>query len=170
LESHVPPPVASLQMVATLEITASEPLATIFVNSERTGEGHVKLRVPPGLYRIAVDREEFRGAAESVTLVPGDKRSYRAELKPLRTHGWLALAGAFTLLALGGAASSIAGHVLAGQAMAGSDDFNNYNSLERYGAVAAGGCALVAVIGYVLEGVMNRKKVPDGPPYRLIEK
>jgi hypothetical protein len=154
---------------AQLRLAASAQQASIYVNGERVSrDGRADLQLQPGLYGITVERDGWLGAAGSVTLQGGERRSYTAELRQLKTHGWMSVGALFTVLALAAEGAAIAGHVLADRQVAGTSDYQKFHQLELYGQVGAGSAAGIAVLGFVIDYVINRGRVDEGVPFPLV--
>ncbi|MSP62512.1 MAG: PEGA domain-containing protein [Myxococcales bacterium] len=152
-----------------LDLSAGDPLATIFINNDTvTADGHARLRLPPGLYGVRMERDGYRGSEGAVNLIAGDRKAYLGEVRPITTHGWLSLGVGFTLLAAGAEAAALAGHFVANDRFQGTDDFNLYSKLEFYGQIGAGVFAAVALLGYIMEVVVNRGHVSEGRPFRIL--
>jgi hypothetical protein len=161
------PPSRALEMPrdAELEVNANPPEANILVNHISVGaSAPVKLRLPPGLYSVALERDGFRGAAGAVTLIAGDHTAVMGKLSRVKSHGWRGLGHLFLVLTAVGEAGAIVGHVKANRSFAGSDDFNKFSAVEKGSQAAAISAATLTVACYVLDWLVNRDKVDAGPP------
>ena len=154
---------------AQLEVIADPPEANILVNHISVSRrGPAKLRLPPGLYSVALEREGYRGAEGAVTLVAGDHTKLVGTLTETKTHGWRTLG--FGLLVLGAAseAGGIYSHVEANNNRAGSADFNTYASWEKWTQGVAISAAVLAAASFVVDWAVNRDKADPGPPNPLL--
>ena len=155
---------------AQLEVIPDPLEANILVNHISVARrGPAKLRLPPGLYAVALEREGFRGAEGAVTLVAGDRTTLVGTLTETKTHGWRYLG--FGLLALG-AVSEVAGiysHVEANNHRVGSADFNTYASWEKWTQGVAISMAILAATSFVVDWAVNRDKADPGPPNPLLQ-
>jgi hypothetical protein len=168
LPANLKPLALEMETEGQLVVVADVHPSTVYLNGELVNrEGKIDLKLPPGLYGVTVERDGYLGTAGSVTLLAGDTRSFTAELKPLRSHGWRALGGLFVLLAVGAEGGAIAGHILADRSVANTPDFKTYHQLEVYGQVGAGCGAAVALLGFILDYVTNRGRVEEGAPFAL---
>ncbi|HJX62901.1 MAG TPA: tetratricopeptide repeat protein, partial [Polyangia bacterium] len=85
---------------AQLEVIPDPPEANILVNHiSMARRGPARLRLPPGLYSVALEREGFRGAEGAITLVAGGHTTLAGTLTETKTHGWRYVG--FGLLAVG---------------------------------------------------------------------
>jgi hypothetical protein len=151
-----------------LMVVASVQPASIYVNGERVSrDGRADLDLPPGLYGVTVERDGFLGAAGSLTVGSGERRSYTAELRPIKRHAWNSVGALFTVLAVATEGAAIAGHVLADRSIAGSSDFQTFHALELYGHVGAGCGAGIAVLSFLIDYLVNRGHVDEGAPFPL---
>jgi hypothetical protein len=154
---------------AELEVIPDPPEANILVNHIAVAtHGPVKLRLPPGLYSVALEREGFRSAEGAVTLVGGDHARLAGTLTETRTHGWNSLGHAFVVLGVLSGAVAIAAHVEANRKPAGSSDFNKWASTQIWSEVGAITTLTLAATCYVLDWLVNRDKVEPGPPSMLL--
>ena len=104
---------------AELEVIPDPLQANILVNHISVAtRGPVKLRLPPGLYSVALEREGFRSAEGAVTLVGGDHAALAGTLTETKTHGWNGLGHAFVVLGVLSEAVAIAAHVEANRKIA----------------------------------------------------
>ncbi len=153
---------------ALIDVAANDPAARILIGGELVSdEGHVRLHLPPNLYGVTVAREGHLGSTGTVLLKPGDRKAFSGQVRPLKSHDWSVLGIALTLVAVGAEAAAIAGHVLADRSFEHTDSFNNFSQIERYGQITAGTCASLALISYVIDGIINRHRVALDRSYRL---
>ena len=153
---------------AELEVIPNPPEANILVNHISVAtHGPVKLRLPPGLYSVALEREGFRGAEGAVTLIAGDHAALAGTLTETRTHGWNGLGHFFVVLGVLSEATAIAAHIEANRKIAGSSDFNKWATTETWTQVGAISSFALAVTCYVVDWLVNRDKVDPGPPTML---
>ncbi len=165
----VPAPPVEVPKDAELEVIARPPEANILVNHISVGmHGPVKLRLPPGLYSVSLEREGFRGAEGAVTLIAGDHTAVAGDLTRVKTHGWRSLGTTFVVLGALAETGGIVGHILANRRFAGTDDFNRFATLEKIGQGVAIGSATLAITCYVLDWALNRGNVNPGPPSLLL--
>ncbi len=151
-----------------LDLRASDALTTIYVNDQQVAaDGHARLRLPPGLYGVKMERDGYRGSEGAVTLVAGDKKAYAGKVAPIKSHGYLSMGVGFTLLAALAEGAAIGGHFMGDRSFVGSSDFTIYKNLEFYGQISAGVFAAVALTGYIVDAVKNRGHVDLGRPYRV---
>ena len=154
---------------AELEVIPDPPEANILVNHISVAtHGPVKLRLPPGLYSVALEREGFRGAEGAVTLIAGDHAALAGTLTETRTHGWNGLGHFFVVMGVLSEATAIAAHVEANRKIAGSNDFNKWSTTETWTQVGFGVMAGFAVICYIVDWAVNVRKVDPGPPSLLL--
>jgi hypothetical protein len=154
---------------AELEVIPDPPEANILVNHISVAtRGPVKLRLPPGLYSVALEREGFRSAEGAVTLVGGDHARLAGTLTETRTHGWNGLGHTFVVLGVLSEAVAIAAHVEANRKISGSSDFNKWAAAETWSQVGAITTLTLAVTCYVVDWLVNRDKVDPGPPSMLL--
>jgi hypothetical protein len=154
---------------AQLEVIADPPEANILVNRISVARrGPAKLRLPPGLYSVALEREGFRGAEGAVTLVAGDHTTLVGTLTETKTHGWRYLG--FGLLALGVVSEGVGiySHVQANNYRAGTADFNTFSSWEKWTQGVAISMAILAATSFVVDWAVNRDKADPGPPNPLL--
>jgi hypothetical protein len=168
-----PPPVVAppveVPRDAELEVIARPPEANILVNHISVGKsGPVKLRLPPGLYAVALEREGFRGAEGAVTLIAGDHTAVAGDLARVKTHGWRGLGHVFLVLGILSEGGGIVSHMLANRKFAGTDEFNRFSTMEKIDQAAAIGSATLAITCYVLDWAVNRGNVNPGPPTPLL--
>ncbi len=153
---------------AELEVIATPPEANILVNHITVGmRGPVNLRLPPGLYSVALERTGFRGAEGAVTLIAGDHTAVAGNLARVKTHGWRGLGTTFVVLGVVAETGGIVGHILANRRFAGTDDFNRFATIEKISQATAITSATLAITCYVLDWVVNRGNVDPGPPSLL---
>jgi len=126
--------------------------------------GPVQLRLPPGLYSVAIEREGFRGAAGAVALIAGEHVAVKGSLLRVKRHGWRGLGHAFLAAALLGEGAGIAGHVLANRSFQGTDRFDRFSTMEKVGHGVAISAGVLAVACYVGDWLVNRRNVDPGPP------
>ena len=154
---------------AELEVTPDPPEANILVNHISVAtHGPVKLRLPPGLYSVALEREGFRGAEGAVTLIAGDHAALAGKLTETRTHGWNGLGHFFVVIGVLSEAGAIVSHIEANRKIAGSDSFNKWASAETWSQVGAITTLTLAATCYVVDWLVNRDKVDPGPPSLLL--
>jgi hypothetical protein len=154
---------------AELEVIPDPSEANILVNHIAVAtHGPVKLRLPPGLYSVALEREGFRSAEGAVTLVGGDHARLAGTLTETRTHGWNGLGHTFVVLGVLSEAVAIAAHVEANRKVSGSSDFNKWSAAETWSQVGAITTLTLAVTCYVVDWLVNRDKIDPGPPSMLL--
>ena len=154
---------------AQLEVISDPPEANILVNHiSMARRGPAKLRLPPGLYSVALEREGFRGAEGAVTLVAGDHTTLAGTLTETKTHGWRYVG--FGLLAVGALSggAAIYSYVAANNRAAGSTDYNTYASWAEWTQGVAISAAVLAATSFVVDWLVNRDKVDPGPPAPLL--
>lgn len=169
-ESNRPPQGATMVRVVDgeLDLRAGDPLTSIYVNNEQVAaDGHARLRLPPGLYGVKMERDGFRGSEGAVPLAAGDHKAFTGVVKPIKSNGWLSLGVGFTLLAGLAEGGALAGHFVGNTKFVGTDDFALSKNLEFYGQIAAGVFGAVALTGYIVHAVLNRGHVEPGRPYRI---
>jgi hypothetical protein len=155
---------------AQLEVIPDPPEANILVNHiSMARRGPAKLRLPPGLYSVALEREGFRGAEGAVTLVAGGHTTLAGTLTETKTHGWRYVG--FGLLGVGVLSGGVAIYSYAegDQKRTGSADFNTYASWARWTQGVAISAAVLAGTSFVLDWLVNREKVDPGPPVPLLQ-
>jgi len=168
--SAFPAPNPDASRDAQLEVIADPPEANILVNRISVARrGPAKLRLPPGLYSVALEREGFRGAEGAVTLVAGDHTKLVGTLTETKTHGWRTLGFGLLVLAAASEVGGIYSHVQANNNRAGSADFNTYASWEKWTQGVAIGAAVLAAAGFVVDWAVNRDKADPGPPNPLLQ-
>jgi hypothetical protein len=162
------PRAADVPGEAELEVIPDPPEANIVVNHIPVAtRGPVKLRLPPGLYSVALEREGFRGAEGAVTLVAGDHTALAGTLTETRTHGWNGLGHFFVVLgALGGVTTLIA--YAEAEHKPPGDSFDKWSAATTWSGVATIGMAALAITCYVVDWSVNRAKVEPGPPTLLL--
>ncbi len=161
----VPPRSPDLPKESELEVIPDPPEANILVNHISVAtRGPVKLRLPPGLYSVALEREGFRGAEGAVTLVPGEHTTLAGTLTETSTHGWNGLGHFFVVMSALSGAVAIAAYVEANRKTAGSSDFDKWATTENWTVAAAFTMLASAVACYVVDWAVNRDKVEPGPP------
>jgi hypothetical protein len=164
--AFAPPPTRSAE--GELEIAAEPSEANFFVNHMAVGtRSPVRLRLPPGLYTVSVERDQFLGAEGAVALIAGERAAVMGKLLRVKRHPWRGLGHAFVATALLGEAAGIAGHALANRSFQGTDRFNNFATMEKAGQGVAISAAVLAVACYVGDWLVNRGNVDPGPPSLL---
>ena len=166
---RLPPGATMVRVVdGELDLRAGDPLTSIYVNNEQVAaDGHARLRLPPGLYGIKMERDGYRGAEGAVPLAAGDRKAFSGNIKPIKSHGWLSLGVGFTLLAGLAEGAALAGHFVGNKSFVGTDDFTLYKNVEFYGQITAGVFAAIALTGYIVDAVLNRGHVEPGRSYRI---
>ncbi len=155
---------------AQLEVIPDPPEANILVNHiSMARRGPAKLRLPPGLYSVALEREGFRGAEGAVTLVAGGHTTLAGTLTETKTHGWRYFG--FGWLGVGVLSGGVAIYSYAegDQKRTGSADFNTYASWARWTQGVAISAVVLAGTSFVLDWLVNREKVDPGPPVPLLQ-
>ena len=150
---------------AELQIASEPSEAKFFVNHMAVGAvSPVKLRLPPGLYAVSIERDGFRGAEGAVALIAGERSAVTGKLLRVKTHGWRGLGHVFVALAVLSEGSGIAGHILANRSFQGTDHFNKFSTMEKIGQGVAISSAVLAAGCYVADWLVNRKNFDPGPP------
>ena len=154
---------------AELEVIPDPPEANILVNHISVAtHGPVKLRLPPGLYSVALEREGFRSAEGTVTLGAGDHAALAGTLTETRTHGWNGLGHFFVVMGALSGVVAIAAYTEANRKIAGSNDFNKWSTTETWAIAGAITALTLAVTCYVVDWAVNRGKVDPEPPGLLL--
>lgn len=163
-----PRPAPAAPTAGELRIDAGNPAASIYLNSQAmAGGGRLRLRLPPGLYAVAVVCDGYRGSEGAVPLVAGERKAFTAPVRRLKTHGWLSLGVVFTFFAVLAEGTALGAHFGGQGASVDPGTRDLLASIELYGHVTAAATATLAILGYVLEGVTNRGRVDPGDPYPL---
>jgi PEGA domain./Tetratricopeptide repeat. len=155
---------------AQLEVIPDPPEANILVNHiSMARRGPARLRLPPGLYSVALEREGFRGAEGAITLVAGGHTTLAGTLTETKTHGWRYVG--FGLLAVGALSGGVAiySYVEGDQKRTGSADFNTYASWARWTQGVAISAAVLAAASFWVDWLVNREKADPGPPVPLLQ-
>jgi len=153
---------------AEFEVATNPSEATIMVNKMKVGsQSPLKLKLPPGLYSVAIERDGYRGAEGALSLVAGDHVSANVDLKLVKTHGWRGLGTTLVVVAVLGEAIGIVGHVMANRRFSGSPEYNRFSQMETAGQAVAIPSAVLAIGCYVLDWLVNRNNVEPGPPFAL---
>lgn len=155
---------------AQLEVIPDPPEANILVNHiSMARRGPAKLRLPPGLYSVALEREGFRGAEGAVTLVAGGHTTLAGTLTETKTHGWRYVG--FGLLGVGVLSGGVAiySYVEGDQKRTGSADFNTYASWARWTQGVAISAVVLAAASFWVDWLVNREKAEPGPPVPLLQ-
>ncbi|MGA7740824.1 MAG: tetratricopeptide repeat protein [Polyangia bacterium] len=167
--SAFPAPNPDAYRDAQLEVIPDPPEANILVNHIAVARrGPVKLRLPPGLYSVALEREGYRGAEGAVTLVAGDRTTLVGTLTETKTHGWRYPGVGLIVLGVASEITAIYSHVEADRYRAGSADFNTYASWEKWTQGVAISAAVLAATSWVVDWLVNRDKADPGPPNPLL--
>ena len=153
---------------AAVEVVTNPSDAKITVNQIAVGsQSPLKLKLPPGLYSMAIERDGYRGSEGALSLLVGDHVSLNVDLKPLKTHGWRGFGTTFVVLGVLSEAIGIVGHVMANRRFAGSPEYNRFSQVEVAGQAVAISSAVLATGCYLLDWLGNRKNVEPGPPFGL---
>jgi len=155
---------------AQLEVIPDPPEANSLVNHiSMARRGPAKLRLPPGLYSVALEREGFRGAEGAVTLVAGGHTTLAGTLTETKTHGWRYVG--FGLLGVGVLSGGVAIYSYAegDQKRTGSADFNTYASWARWTQGVAISAVVLAAASFWADWLVNREKAEPGPPVPLLQ-
>lgn len=148
-----------------LEISSQPAQANFLVNRMSVGtQSPVHLRLPPGLYSVAIEKEGFLGAEGAVALIGGERVAVMGKLPQVKRHGWRGLGHAFVATAVVGEGFAITGHVLANRSFTGTDRFHKFSTMEKVGQGVAISAAVLAVACYVGDWLVNRGNVDPGPP------
>lgn len=163
----IAPPVAP-PAEGELEI-ASEPMeANFYVNRMAVGtRSPVRLRLPPGLYSVSVEKDGFRGAEGAVALIAGEHAGVAGKLLQVKRHPWRGLGHAFVATAAVGEAAGIVGHVMGNRTFQGTKDFHTFTTIEKVGQSVAISAVVLAVACYVGDWLVNRGNAEPGPPSLL---
>jgi hypothetical protein len=163
----IAPPVAP-PAEGELEIT-SEPIeANFYVNRMAVGtRSPVRLRLPPGLYAVSVEKDGFRGAEGAVPLIAGAHAAVAGKLLQVKRHPWRGLGHAFVATAAVGEAAGIVGHVMGNRSFQGTKDFHTFTTMEKVGQGVAISAVVLAVACYVGDWLVNRGNADPGPPSLL---
>jgi tetratricopeptide (TPR) repeat protein len=168
ISAPVVPAAPDVPREAELEVIPNPPEANIVVNHIPVAtRGPVKLRLPPGLYSVALEREGFRGAEGAVTLIAGDHTALAGTLTETRTHGWNGLGHFFVVLGAVGGVTALVAYAGAERKPPG-DSFNKWSSAATWSGVATITMATFAITCYVVDWLVNREKVEPGPPTLLL--
>ena len=167
--SAFPAPNSDTSRDAQLEVIPDPPEANILVNHIAVARrGPVKLRLPPGLYSVALEREGFRGAEGPVTLVAGDHTTLAGTLTETKSHGWRYPGVGLLVLGVASEVTAIYSHVEADRYRTGSADFNTYASWEKWTQAVAISAAVLAATSWVVDWLVNQDKADPGPPNPLL--
>jgi hypothetical protein len=163
----IPPP-TPMRAEAAVEVVTNPSDAKITVNQIAVGsQSPLKLKLPPGLYSMAIERDGYRGSEGALSLLVGDHVSLNVDLKPLKTHGWRGFGTTFVVLGVLSEAIGIVGHVMANRRFAGSPEYNRFSQVEVAGQAVAISSAVLATGCYLLDWLGNRRNVEPGPPFGL---
>jgi len=153
---------------AELDVFSDPAEANILVNHISVARrGPAKVRLPPGLYSVALEREGFRGAEGAITLVAGDHTTLTGTLIETKTHGWRTVGYVLLGLTVLSEAGAWYPHYKANSSLKGSDDFNTYSTLEKCAQGVAISSAVLAITSFVVDWLVNRDKADPGPPAPL---
>jgi PEGA domain/Anaphase-promoting complex, cyclosome, subunit 3 len=167
--SAFPAPNPDASRDGQLEVIPDPPEANILVNHIAVARrGPVKLRLPPGLYSVALEREGFRGAEGAVTLVAGEHATLAGTLTETKSHGWRYPGVGLLVLGVASEVTAIYSHVEADRYRKGSADFNTYASWEKWTQGVAISAAVLAATSWVVDWLVNRDKADPGPPNPLL--
>lgn len=148
-----------------LEVVAAPSDAVVLLNRMQVGTGAMtRVRLPPGLYTVTVQKDGYRAAEVGASLFGGERTRIETDLQRLKSHGWRWLGHFLVVLTLASESAAMVSRVNGQDEFEGSPDFKDDARAEKIFQAGAITFGTLAVGSYVLDWYRNRNRADEGAP------